>query len=87
MGRVTAVRILGREYRIRNAGDPEHAHAVAAYVDQTLREIQASLPDTQDAPILAALNIANELLTLRACGQSAISQSRIRAMIDLIESV
>jgi len=87
MARVTAVRILGREYRIRNAGDPDHAHAVAAYVDQMLREIQASLPDTQDAPILAALNIASELLMLRGYGHSAIPDERVQAMIDLIDSV
>jgi len=82
---VTAVKILGREYRIRNAGDPEHAFAVAAYVDQMLRDIQASLPDTQDAPILAALNIASELLRLRE--QGTIPECRVRALIDLIDSV
>jgi len=82
---VTVVKILGREYRIRNAGDPEHANAVADYVDRTLREIHASMPDTQDAPILAALNIASELLELRQAG--AAPNSRVQALIDLIDSV
>jgi len=82
---VTVVKILGREYRIRNAGDPEHATAVAAYVDRTLRDIHASMPDTQDAPILAALNIASELLELRA--RDVVPEERIRALIDLIDSV
>jgi len=83
---VTAVRILGREYRIRNAGDAEHARAVASYVDGVMREIQASVPDTQDAPILAALNIASELLVLRS-RTGTVPNARLRALIDLIDSV
>ena len=88
---MTAVKILGREYRVRNAGDPEHAYAVADYVDRVLREARSAVPDTHDAAILAAFNIASELLRLR--GQKAVergggvSDARVQAMIDLIDSV
>ena len=60
--RATVIKILEREYRIRSDADPEHLEAVAAYVDQVLREVRQSTPDTQDASVLAALNIASELL-------------------------
>lgn len=81
---MTTVKIGGREYRLRNADDPERAARAAEYVDRVLREIQASSPDTQDAAVLAALNIASELLRLR---QSIPPQERLRALIDLIDSV
>ena len=82
---MTAVRILGREYRIRNARDPEHARAVAAHVDGVLRDILAQSPETPDAPMLAALNIASDLLL---CQQEiGVPRERIQALRDLIDSV
>ena len=82
---VTAVRILGREYRIRNARDPEHAREVAAHVDAVLREILAQAPETQDAPMLAALNIASDLLLCQE--ERGVPRARIQALLDLIDSV
>ena len=82
---MTAVRILGREYRIRNARDPEHARAVAAHVDGVLREILAASPETQDAPMLAALNIASDLLLCQE--EIGVPRERIQALLDLIDSV
>ena len=83
--RVTAVRILGREYRIRNARDAEHARAVASHVDAVLREILAQAPETPDAPMLAALNIASDLLLCQE--QRGVPRERIQALLDLIDSV
>ena len=83
-GRRTTVKILEREYRIRSDADPEHLDAVASYVDQVLREVRKSTPDTQDASVLAALNIASELLRTRQ--QVAVPRERILELIDLIES-
>ncbi len=83
-GRRTTVKILEREYRIRSDADPEHLDAVATYVDQVLREVRKSTPDTQDASVLAALNIASELLRTRQ--QVAVPRERILELIDLIES-
>jgi cell division protein ZapA (FtsZ GTPase activity inhibitor) len=82
---VTSVRILGREYRIRNARDPEHARAVAAHVDAVLRDILAQAPETQDAPMLAALNIASDLLLCQE--EPGVPRERIQALLDLIDSV
>jgi len=83
-GRRTTVKILDREYRIRSDADPEHLEAVASYVDQVLREVRQSTPDTQDASVLAALNIASELLRTRQL--VAVPRERIQELIDLIDS-
>ena len=82
--RRTTVKILEREYRIRSDADPEHLEAVATYVDQVLREVRQSTPDTQDASVLAALNIASELLRTRQL--VAVPRERIQELIELIES-
>ena len=83
-GRRLTVKILEREYRIRSDADPAHLDAVASYVDQVLREVRKSTPDTQDASVLAALNIASELIRSRS--QVAVPSDRIRELIDLIDS-
>ncbi len=83
-GRRTTVKILEREYRIRSDADPAHLDAVATYVDQVLREVRKSTPDTQDASVLAALNIASELLRTRK--QVTVPRERILELIELIES-
>ena len=83
-GRRATVKILEREYRIRSDADPDHLDAVASYVDQVLREVRKSTPDTQDASVLAALNIASELLRTRQ--QVAVPRERVLELIDLIES-
>ena len=83
-GRRATVKILEREYRIRSDADPAHLEAVATYVDQVLREVRQSTPDTQDASVLAALNIASELIRTRQ--QVAVPRERILELIELIES-
>jgi cell division protein ZapA (FtsZ GTPase activity inhibitor) len=83
-GRRATVKILEREYRIRSDADPAHLEAVASYVDQVLREVRQSTPDTQDASVLAALNIASELLRSRQL--VAVPRERILELIELIES-
>ena len=81
-----AIKILGKEYRIKTDADPAHIERVGAYVDRVLADIQRGTPDTQDAAILAALNIASELLQLRE-SKLAMEADRIQALIDLADSV
>ena len=80
-----AIRILGRDYRLRGEGNADHIQAVASYVDEMLREIQRSTPDTQEAAILTALNLASELLRARVAGLD-LPRARIRALIERIDS-
>ena len=81
---VSVVRILGREYRISGDEQPEHLERVAAYLDGLLRDIQATLPDTQDAAMLAALNLASEIVALR---EGQMDRRRVQSLIDLVDSV
>lgn len=83
-GRRISIKILEREYKIRSDADLEHLEAVAAYVDRVLREVRRTTPDTQDAAVLAALNIASELLRVRQL--VAVPRERIQALIELVDS-
>ncbi len=84
-GAAVTVKILGKEYRLRAEGDPDHVQNVAAHVDRVLREVQRTTPDTVDAAILSALNIASELLQLRGAVEVA-PRDRLQALIDLVDS-
>lgn len=79
------VKVFGREYRLRSDAPAEHLHEVAAYVDRVIRDAGCRTPDTQDAAILAALNLASELL--RAKEFELVPRDRIQSLIDLIDSV
>jgi len=61
--RKTVVRVAGRDYTIASIDPPEHVHRVGVYVDRKMQEIETAshLPSNMVA-ILAALNIADELL-------------------------
>ena len=79
------VKLLGREYRLRTNADGQHVEQVAVYVEDMLRQAQASTTDTQDAAILAALNIASELMSMKSVG-AAVPSDRLQALIDLVDS-
>ena len=83
---MNSVKILGKEYRIKTDADPEHIEQVAAYVDQVMQDVQRNTPDTQNAAVLAALNIASELMRARSASLT-IDGERIRALIELVDSV
>jgi cell division protein ZapA len=61
------VNILGGEYTLRTETTPDHARAVAAYVDETIAETMEAgqIVESQKATILAALRIAGELFEAR----------------------
>jgi cell division protein ZapA (FtsZ GTPase activity inhibitor) len=81
---LSTVKILGREYRLRGDEDGGHLEEVAAYLDRVMREMLKQVPDTQDAAVLAALNIASELMSLRA---SLVRADRVQSLIDLVDTV
>ena len=69
---VVSVTIQGAEYTLRTETSPEHAKAVAAYVDQVIDETLSSGAriESQKAAILAALRIAGELFETRDQAES-----------------
>ena len=80
---MSAVKILGREYKLRGEPDEAHIDEVVSYLNEVLRKVQDGTPDTQDAAILAALNVASEFIRLR---QTTPQADRIQALIDLVDS-
>lgn len=73
---VVRVSILNEEYTIRSDAAPEHARAVAAYVDSTIRRVleTGSVVETNRAAILAALQIAGELFEARNGGRTDLTE-------------
>jgi cell division protein ZapA len=91
--RSISVRILGQQYRIRSDADEESVQRVALLVDETMARIRARTRtvDTLDLAILAALNLANELVALRDAAPSRaegprLDQERLGALLRLVES-
>jgi len=64
---VVRVRIGSDEYALRSDRSEEHTRAVAAYVDQALKDVQSmgAVVETHKQAILAALAIADELFAAR----------------------
>ena len=62
------ISIMGRSYRVTCADDEREALlAAVAYVDKKMNEIKASskVAGTERLAVMAALNIANELLSIK----------------------
>lgn len=62
------VSILNEEYSIRSDTPPEHARAVAQYLDKAIRTVMQSggIVETNRAVVLAALQITAELFEARS---------------------
>ncbi len=91
--RSIAVRILGHEYRIKSDSDEAQVERVARYVDDTMTRIRerTKTVDSLDLAILAALNLANDLLARREGSETpwageAFEPKRLQALIHLAES-
>lgn len=81
---VVKVNILGGEYTLRTETTPEHARAVAAYVDEAIMDTMQGGPmvESHKAAILAALRIAGELFEAR--DEAARLADQIRELSDEI---
>ncbi len=91
------VQLLGREYKVA-CRDSERADLLeaVAYLDQRMREIRAAskTAGADRIVVMAALNIANELLRERKAPQAltggvdtAVAQQRIQSMHAAIDGV
>ena len=61
------IEILGEKYIIRSTSSRQHVREVGRYVDHLLKELWEKYPriSLQKIAILAALNLASELLPLQ----------------------
>lgn len=81
------VNIMGRNYRVSCADDEREALlAAVAYVDRKMTEIKAAskIAGTERIAVMAALNIANELLSVRLGGGFDIAELKRR--MNLMQS-
>jgi len=82
--------ILGEEYPIRGSAEPEYILRVASYVDKKMREIASKSKNRspEKVAVLAALNIAGELLDLEEQRADKISsvESRAKTILDMLDS-
>jgi cell division protein ZapA len=64
---IVRVTILNEEFSIRSDTPPEHAKAVAAYLDRAIRNVMSSgaVVESNRAVVLAALQITAELFESR----------------------
>lgn len=78
------VSILNEEYAIRSDMPPEHARAVAQYLDQAIRKVMSSggIVETNRAVVLAALQITGELFESKAAIKT--TDESIQALSDYI---
>lgn len=83
--------IAGRAYRVRSDANEEWLHKVAEIVDDAMRRIRerSDTVDSHDVAVLAALNLARELLRLRQVvkqGGAGADQDVLRDLIELAEA-
>ena len=87
----TDVEIFGSTYHVRGDKDPELLQELAGLVDGKMREIaqQVSTVDTAKIAILAALNIADELLQCRKQqeGERVEIQDKATRLAERLEGV
>ncbi len=81
------VSIMGRNYRITCADDEREALlAAVAYVDKKMTEIKAAskVAGTERIAVMAALNIANELLSIKI--GSGFDMAELKRRMNSVQS-
>lgn len=79
------VTIGNSEYTLRATASAEHLRAVARMVDDLMRDLTAANPrlDERKAAVLAALNLAEDLLQLRE--NHAVLQAQYKELVSLLD--
>lgn len=77
----TVVRIGGNEYTIVSALPEEYVHKVAIYVDRKMNDVnrQRDNLSTAMAAVMAAINIADEVMELRGEKETFLKMEREKA--------
>lgn len=81
------VQIFGQVYNVRSSGDPERTHRVAEIVDEKMNSIadRGASADSYRVAVLAALELADELMRLRDEHESY--RGRVNAKRDRIQAL
>ncbi len=88
--RVVPVTILGQEYKVRGESDAATVQRAAALLDETMSRVRerAGTVDSVDVAVLAALNLANHLITLRdeTARGPQVDTTRLDDLLGLVEA-
>ncbi|MEO7087052.1 MAG: cell division protein ZapA [Gemmatimonadaceae bacterium] len=78
------VSILNEEYNIRSDRPPEHARAVAHYLDQAIRKVMSggAIVEPNRAVVLAALQITAELFDAKTSVEE--TNESVRALSEYV---
>jgi cell division protein ZapA len=84
------VNIFGQEYTVKAPAEANYIKEIAEFVDAKMREVQDTLSTAQSSTriaILAAMNISDELFTLRNERDQLTSdvENRVASLIELID--
>jgi cell division protein ZapA (FtsZ GTPase activity inhibitor) len=92
--RTIAVSVQGQEYRIRSDAEEGSVKRAAALVDETISTVlsRSGTVDSLHVAVLGALNLANQLISLRdqfGADQEveAVSACELRDLVDFVESI
>ena len=84
------IQIYGKTYSLKSSYDQVSMEEVAAYVDAKMRELAAARSKTSsaDLAVLAALNIAQELMELQKQNDAndKSHEEKIGRMIEALEN-
>jgi cell division protein ZapA (FtsZ GTPase activity inhibitor) len=86
--RSVSIRVFGQEYRIRTEADASELQRVAVLVDETMARLRerTGSADTLDLAVMAAVNIARDLIAERAMRRPDGAADRLRALTDRVEA-
>lgn len=89
MKQAVTVTVLGQQFTLRSEVPPEEVREVAAFVNARVAEVMAGgrTVDTQNAAILALLNVAGLYLRLRdgAAQGGAECERRLQNLVQRLE--
>ena len=84
------IEIYGKSYNLKSSSDEIRVEAAAAYVDSKMQELAQARKKSpyMDLSLLAALNIAMELLELRKeiSLNDQVREEKIERLIDVLET-
>ena len=89
--RSVAIQIFGHEYRIKTDADPAGVERLARMVDDTMARIRdrTGAVDSLDLAVMAALNLANDLLSAqnreRASASQTVSADDLRSLRHTVD--
>ena len=83
------IQIYGKTYSLKSSSSEVYAEEVAAYVDSRMKELAnaRSKTSTLDLAILAALNIAQELMELKnqAGAKEEAEGEKLRQLVEALD--